>query len=246
MVALHTLIGVSGLVASLGCGQERRVRDVKPDPPTANTATRGQPRLPMTELFERALAASGAEYLALERELRERWTDAELSEALATRAAQLDPLARLLAKVLRLWRGEQRSNFDNVLLFLKNHPVNVAQTPMSVPRPDITAGRLSRTFGASVAPLLSLRLAKEGQTWPVWQIETVLLYLGQQRQAEGVPGVIRFASLSPHEEVRDWAREALAAIRDPALNARIKEAEAWSLRQNLPFPPDLAAVARVR
>lgn len=246
MVALQTVIGVAGLFASLGCGQESRAREANPAPATSKDAPRGQGRLSMNELFERALATSGAEYLAVERELRERWNDAQLSAALATPAARLDPLALLLAKVLRLWRDQEKSNFDNVLLFFENHPKRVAETPMSVPRPDVTAGRLSRTFAASVTKLLSLRLAKEGQTWPVWKTETVLLYLGHQRDAEAVPAIIRFASLSPHEEVRAWAREALAAIRDPSLNAKIEEAKAWSLRQALPFPPDLTAGAAVR
>jgi hypothetical protein len=194
----------------------------------------------MDNVFERALAATGPEYVELERQLR-RLVAAGTSEALAAIAAgrrHPDPIAPLLAEVVGAARGESGQDYDNLEKLMVNFPARVARTPLGEPEPDMFRQAVTRAYGGRATKFLALRLVKQPE-WPDWLVLGVLLYLQEHPDPATTAAVLRFAIVTPSLDQRRAAVATLGAIADPAMGPKVVEAQRWAEAAKLPFPPEL-------
>jgi hypothetical protein len=86
-----------------------------------------------------------------------------------------------------------------------------------------------------VTKLLALRLLKQ-DNWPHWQVVAVIFYLGVQKDPEITGALLRFAIQTEEAEWRGFAIEAVRAIKDPELPAKLafERQRAKDLRLELP------------
>ena len=198
----------------------------------------------MEDLFERAAASTGAEYVEAERQLRQRASSGlvEAEEAIRRGGQSSDPLTRLLAEVLLSARGDAARDYENLEKLFENLPAHTARTPLGTPSPSAFASILARGYGNRATKFLALRLVKEPD-WPNWQAIGALLYLQGQRDPATTAAILRFMTISAHLDRRIWARDALAKIADPTLAPKVDEARGWAKAHKLPLPPELADLA---
>ena len=196
----------------------------------------------MENLFEHALASSGAEYVATERRLRQ-LVATDSSSALETilGVPNPDPLASLLAEVLRAARGDSRQDYDDLEELFRNLPEESAQTPIGRPQPNGVRNILSRGYGARATKFLALRLAKDPDM-PGWLVGGILLYLADHRDVTTTAAILRFAIVTPAASRRALARDALGAIADPALPQKLLEAQRWAETRDLTIPAELRQI----
>jgi hypothetical protein len=200
---------------------------------------------PVEDTFERAANATGAEYLEAERELRRRVAQgiADAEEVIKRGAAESrDPITKLLADVLLAAGGPAAQDYDNLERLFVSLPERTNRTPLGNPPPAAFQSVVTRGYGARATKFLALRLIKDPDE-PAWLVSGSLLYLQEHKDPAATAAILRFIIIAPYAERREWALQALEEIPDPALGAKVTEAEAWALARKLPIPPELGALS---
>jgi hypothetical protein len=198
----------------------------------------------MDDLFERAAAGSGAEYVEAERQLRRRLASGLADAEASVRQGQQspDPVVRLLAEVvLGAHDPGMAQDHANLEKLFVNLPAHAARTPLGDPVPSAFASLLKRGYGNRATKFLALRLVKEPD-WPSWQAVGALLYLQEQKDAAVTAAILRYATLTPAPDRRDLAVKALAGSGDPALASKVADARRWAQARKIPLPPEVAAL----
>jgi len=198
----------------------------------------------MSTAFDRALDATGADYLRRELDVRQAApVDAAESARVREAIAHGDPTARLLARVVLDWGGAKRADFDAALAYLDQVPGKLRRTAMGKPSPSGTESYLSLHFGDGVAELLALRLIKE-DAWPAWKARAVVLYLTppRHRLPSTTSALIRFAIETADQESRELAIAGIRAIADPALASQVSAEIARARRLQRPVPAQVRAL----
>ena len=194
------------------------------------------------DLLTRAQAVTGAEYLRLELDARQRAANNDVQKAALRRAtSDADPIKALMARVVLGWVGEAEADYRGALEYLVGAPIRLARTPIGVPEPLAVEAYLTRNYAERAAPLLALRLLKEGG-WPRWQVVGVLFYLEAHPDPITTSAVIRFAIETSEPEWRRYAVEALEKYTDPALAAKLRFEIARANTLKLPIPPEVRAL----
>ena len=237
MVGIHSVVVL--LAATLACCADASTAPF--------AAGRAQNREGMENLFERARITTGSDYVQAERQLRRLVTagDAQTLAAIKQGALLPDPLAPLLAEVLLAAAGPSAKDYDDLEQLLVNLPATMARTALGKPMPDVFRRMVTEGYGNRATKFLALRLVKQPE-WPDWLVSGVLLYLREHKDPATTAAIIRFAAVTPAPHRREWAREALAAIGDPALAARLDGAQRWAEANKLPFPPELRGITTPR
>lgn len=168
----------------------------------------------MQDTLDRALAKTGAEYVAAERDL------AGAFRSGASAPVMRDPVAQLVVTAARNWNGELGADYAGALEYLDNIERWVKGTAVGTPPPEAVATYLERHYANRVAGLMALRLLKQPE-WPRWKITGVLLYLRKEGSGEGLPALLRFVHATPSAEYRKMALEAIMAARDASLDDKI-------------------------
>jgi hypothetical protein len=192
----------------------------------------------MNTTFELAVEKTGPEYLALESDLRRTLRPGSV-ELESVRKDTRDPIAHLLAMVLVDWAGPKAADFNAALEYLDRIPRkgSIIQNPPPVG----VEGYLTREFANRVANLLALRLVKQPD-WPGWKAVSVVLYLKTHKMPSTTAALIRYAITTTHEEGRKLAIEAIQAIKDPDLSAKLGFELARAQALGLTVPPDVRAL----
>ena len=198
---------------------------------------------PVNGAFERALEATGPDYLRDALDLRQA---APLAPALNARLLQAsadgEPIARLLARVVLDWSSPKRADFEAALDYLDGLPGKLARTAMGKPSPTGTESYLTLHFGDRVADLLALRLIKQ-DAWPEWKVRAVVFYLTTHRRPSATVALIRFAIETPDGESRELAVAGIHAVGDPALRVLLADELARARRLRRPVPNEVRALA---
>ena len=169
--------------------------------------------------FRNAIESRRDAYLDAEYQIRRRGMDA--MNALSQHTKDPDPIAALTAGVLLGWIQGEAPRFQAALDYLEYIPRRFAATPVGFPPPIGVANALKQRFGNGVADFLALRLVKEND-WPRWRVVGILFYLKEQKLASTTSALLRFSMETDSEEARGYAIEAIQAIADPELAAKIQ------------------------
>jgi hypothetical protein len=122
---------------------------------------------------------------------------------------------------LMSWISNKAPEYQPALDYLDEAPKRAARTPAMEPSPRGVANVLNERFGSRVADFLALRLVKE-TNWPRWRVLGILLYLKEQRLPSTTSALLRFSMETDSEEARGYAIEAIQAIADPELEAKVQ------------------------
>lgn len=172
----------------------------------------------MDALLQKAIERYGKNYLDAEYQLRQGGSAA--INTLQKNRNHPDPIARLMAECLLLWMQGKAPEYQEVLDYLGYIPKELAKTPVGYPPPIGICNDLSERFASRVADFLALRLVKE-KDWPRWRVVGVLFYLEKQQLFSTTSALIRFAAETNSKEARGFAIEAIKAIADPDLKAKL-------------------------
>ena len=195
----------------------------------------------MKNLFDRAISGYGEDYLKAESALLGGAESAKT--VLQMNLNHPDPVTRLIADCLLRWMQGKASEYQAVLTYLEDMPKHLAMTPITAPRVEIVAYELSEQFGTRVADFLSLRLLK-GTDWPNWKIFGVLVYLQEQAQPSTTIPLMRFTAESVDSRRRAIAIEAIHAIDDPDIAAKLVAERQHAKRLGNALPAELEALHR--
>jgi hypothetical protein len=214
-------------------------RPTHAEPPASNhQRTRPKSReIPMNRNFDLALRTSGQPYSNLELDLRQHaQVDASAAEALRKAAlSHLDPIARLLARVILDWAEPKGADFKAALDYLEYAPIRLKRTAAGFPSPMGVESYLTRHFADRVAELLALRLVKESG-WPRWKVGAIIFYLQAHKLVSTTSALVRFAIETDEADWRKFAVDAIREIQDPDLGAKLafEIARARKLRRSVP------------
>lgn len=191
-------------------------------------------------LFDAAVAAKGATYRGLERELRARG-DETLGEA-QRRLQDDEPVARLLARVLLVWLRPGGERLDRTLDFLDEEGAHAAGATQGTPPPFAVAKTLAREQGAAPAELLALRLVKDDDLHP-WRMMTTLFYLRRHPTSHATRAVLRYLAHAQLPSWREDARQTIRAIGDPKIEHKAAAELARLRALGHPAPAELIELA---
>jgi hypothetical protein len=184
------------------------------------------------QLFEVALKSEGRVYLEAEAQLLQ---SPVAAVELRIRQRSENYFERALAKViLDALEGGALQN-EAVLAYFAEIAAQKKLTPALLPRPAIVARDLSFRFGSRVAEFLAIRLVKDID-WQPWQITGVILYLTEQKQPATTAALVRFAIDERREAWQQLAINAIKAINDPELPAKIASERRVAEAMKKPFP----------
>lgn len=172
----------------------------------------------MDTLFQKAIESRGKDYLDAEYLLRQGGSAAV--NTLYQNRNHPDPIARLIVESLLLWLQGKASEHQAALDYLDYIPKRLAKTPVGSPPPLGVSNELRDRFGDRVANFLALRLVKQDD-WLRWRVISILFYLSEQKLPSTTYALIRFAVETPNEEARNYAIEAIKAIGDKDLKAKL-------------------------
>ena len=193
----------------------------------------------MKTKFEHALQTSGAEYVGLELDLS-RATPLDPADAawLKEQQASRDPAASLLATVALNRAGPLRDDYKQAFEYLERLPAKMAKTVIGSPSGVGVEGYLTLHFEGRLAELLALRLIKEPE-WPHWEVVAAILYLQTHKVSATTGALIRFAIEAPSDQQRKLAIDAIHAIGDPELGAKLTYELARAKSLNLRVPAEV-------
>jgi hypothetical protein len=184
------------------------------------------------QLFEVALKSEGRVYLEAEAQLLQ---SPVAAVELRIRQRSENYFERALAKViLDALEGGALQN-EAVLAYFAEIAAQKKLTPALLPRPAIVARDLSFRFGSRVAEFLAIRLVKDID-WRPWQVTGVILYLTEQKQPATTAALVRFAIDERREAWQQLAINAIKAINDPELPAKIASERRVAEAMKKPFP----------
>jgi hypothetical protein len=234
---------VIAYICAVECGRHQSVRPT-PTPQEHRPAADCQPapketNKNMDALFEKAVVSYGKDYLEAELALRNGGSAATLF--LQKNLTHPDPVARLMARCLLDWMEGNRPEYIAALNYLDTLPKILARTPITSPDPTASARYLTKHYGDRVADVLALRLVKETD-WPHWRVMAVLFYLQEHHLPSTTAALIRFAAQTGNERWRDTAVQAIKAIEDPDLPAKITAERQRLEKLQRVLPPPLAAL----
>jgi hypothetical protein len=142
-------------------------------------------------IFDKALNAYGADYLAAEKELRAGGTSTASSLQQIAADTTQTPLARFVAGTIAAWIDGKGSNYEVAMSGLDGLAARAAKTPSGTPAADVAAGRLKHYD--DIANFVALRLLKETD-WPQWKVLAAVVYLGYWGTASVLPALEQFRS----------------------------------------------------
>jgi len=185
--------------------------------------------------FEQALQSFGAEYVRLELDMSRAPLDPGDAAWLKEQQGSRDPAASLLATVVLNRAGPRRDDYKQALDYLEQLPAKFVGTVMRKPSGVGVEGYLTLHFEGRLAELLALRLIKEPE-WPHWEVVAAILYLQTHKVPATTGALIRFAIEAPSDQQRKLAIDAIHAIGDPELPAKLmyELARAKSLSRRVP------------
>jgi hypothetical protein len=198
----------------------------------------------MSITFERAAEASGGEFLQLELDLRaSSQLDRTESERLRKAAlSHVDPVGRLLARVILDWAGPREKDFKSALDYLEQAPIKLAPTAAGLPSAMGIEGYLTLHFADRVAELLAVRLVKE-DGWPQWKVVGIIFYLKAHKVLSTTSALIRFAIETQEAEWRRFALQTIREINDPKLGPKLAFEIARAKKLKRPLPVDVKTLA---
>lgn len=186
--------------------------------------------------FQKAIQATGADYLTAEQTLRD--AGSSLTPVLAKRRTD-DPLSQLLATVLAQELSGGAAQHQAVLRYFQEVPKRLERTALGKPSPSGVAAWLEKHHADRVAELLALRLVKSAG-WPHWQTFGVLLYLercpGAHHPTVTFP-LIQFIATATGD-TRKQALQTLVKMNDPSLSLQLERAR----KSQHEWPADLTAL----
>jgi HEAT repeat protein len=192
------------------------------------------------EAFRKTVELDGQPFRDAERELLQGGPAA--AATLRQNLNHPDPVAQLLARCLLDQVEGRKPEYQNAIDYLNTLESMLAETPITTPSPTGAVSYLKKHFGDRVAELLAVQLVK-GTDWPHWRVMAVLFYLRDQKQPSTTAPLLRFAVATPNEEWRATAIEAIEAIQDPNLRAKVaaERARLRGLGRDLPNAIDQLA-----
>ena len=193
----------------------------------------------MDDTFALAVLSHGQDYVRAEKTLRDGGGSAKAT--LQKNLVNPDPLARLIAQVLLEWMEGTKPEDQKALDYLDGLPKRLASTPLTMPPPDGVAAELKNRFGGRVAEFLAVRLVK-GTDWPRWRSLAVILYLQSQYLPSTTAPLIRFASDTKDDSLRNAAVEVIKNAHDPELGAKITAEKLRLAMQDKVLPEGLRAM----
>lgn len=194
------------------------------------------------ELLTRGQTVTGPEYLQVELDARQRAAGNDVQRAALRRAtADVDSVKALMAHVVLGWLSGSEPDYRGALDYLAGAPIRMSRTPVGYPPPLGVESYLTRHYAERVAPLLGLRLVREGG-WPQWKIGGVLLYLEAHPDPTTTGAVIRFAIETADPKSRSLAIEVLEKYTDPDFGKKLKYEIARANALKLPIPPEVRAL----
>jgi hypothetical protein len=194
------------------------------------------------DLLTLGQTVTGAEYLQVEQDARQRAAGNDVQKAALRRAtADTDPVKALMAHVVLAWVSGSEPDYGGALEYLVGIPRRMARTPAGVPDGLGVESYLTLHYVGRVAPLLALRLVKESD-WPHWQVTGVLFYLEAHPDPTTTGAVIRFAIETTDPEWRGYAIETLQKYTDPDFGKKLKYEIARANALKLPIPPEVRAL----
>lgn len=211
--------------------------------PNRDKATNSRPsevQDSMDETFALAVLSHGQDYVRAEKSLRDGGDSAKAT--LKKNLVNPDPVTRLIALVLFEWMEGAKPENQKALDYLDGLPKRLARTPVTMPPPDGVAIELKNRFGGRVAEVLAMRLVK-GTDWPRWRSLAVILYLQDQALPSTTAPLIRFASDTNDDTLRNAAVEAIKSVHDPEIRAKITAEKLRLAVQDRVLPEGLRAMA---
>jgi hypothetical protein len=194
------------------------------------------------DLLTRGQTVTGAEYLQVELDARQRAAGDDVQKAALRRAtADVDPVKALMAHVVLAWVSGAEPDYGGALEYLVGIPIRMAPTVAGFPSPTSVASYLTRKYAKRVAPLLALRLVKEGG-WPRWKAGGTLFYLEADPDPTTTSAVIRFAIEVTDPALRGYAIETLQTYEDPNFGKKLKYEITRANALKLPIPPEVRAL----
>jgi hypothetical protein len=166
-----------------------------------------------------------------------------------------DPIARLTAKCLldwkqapliefeqnSDWKGGRKTEYQQSLDYLDGLPARFEQSVARQPQATGVAAALDEFFQNHVADLMALRLVK-GTDWPRWRALGVIFYLGRQKLPSTTAALIRFATETGDEKLRNAAVDVIKGIPDGELTTKIAAERTRLEKLNARLPPALAVL----
>jgi hypothetical protein len=193
----------------------------------------------MDAIFETAVKSTGEAYLQAEARLRAGGHEAQ--DTLHRNLQHPDPIARLVARVILDFMGQDAKDYQAALDYLERLPALIRETPLPVPRSDGAAQYLSEEFGDKLVELGAVRLVK-GTHLPRWYVGTLVIYAQLRPSPLATEALLRFAVTTKDEVLRELAVDAIRAAADPALSAKVAAERARCQSLGLPFPAELDAL----
>lgn len=194
----------------------------------------------MDTLFQKAIESHGKAYLDAEYLLRQGGSAA--INTLYQNRNHPDPIARLMVESLLPWMQGKAPEYQAAFDYLDYIPKRLAETPAMTPPPIGIANALSEYFGYRVANFLALRLVKQND-WPRWRVVGILFYLKEQKLPSTTSALIRFAAETGSDEAMGYAIEAIKAIADTDLKAKLRVERKRLESMHKSFPEELAGLA---
>lgn len=157
--------------------------------------------LAIEALIERAIVATGQDFLNAERELIARRDEAE--PVLTKRAVDSDPLRRFIVGLLAEqvcwpWLVEDARAAQELLDGVGHR---YEHTAAGSPPPIGVARNLSKKFGERVAGDLTSRLLKQDD-WPHWRVFAVLVYLQDYPDYDALPALEAYAARALEGDIK--------------------------------------------
>jgi len=171
-----------------------------------------------------ALDSSGQDYLEAEKAIAA--AGARLHPIIRAETTGRSPLDLAIAEVLVGWESEGtrwRACLEKIDALGKKY----SKSAIGHPIPEHVAEEIAAQFAQSCVPLLSVRLLKEGASWPYWRAAGVLLYLRDARDPRATEPLVRYFHSTSEPRLRQLAAEAVEAVAAPGrVEAELKELEA--------------------